>query len=185
MSQPDDLLRAAEKVLAVLARHHLDAVVIGAVALAAHYYVRHTDDLDLGVNADLPTLRAVVTSLRQAGLDVELREPEGADPLGGVIDVSGNFGLVQIISFAGRFPAVIEDAVRLSTLVVREDSPLKIVPIPHLIALKLYAGGHKSKADIIELLVRNPDLELDEVRSVCARYGLGGLEELIAESQSV
>ena len=53
----------------------------------------------------------------------------------------------------------IEDAVRLSTLVVCEDSPLKIVPIPLLIALKLYAGGHKSKADIIELLVRNPDLE--------------------------
>jgi len=70
-------------------------------------------------------------------------------------------------------------------VVVREDSPLKIVPIPHLIALKLYAGGHKSKADIIELLARNPDLEFDEVRSVCARYGLGGLEELIAESRSV
>ena len=147
--------------------------------------MRQTDDLDLGVNADLPTLRAVVTSLREAGLDVELREPDGADPLGGVIDVSGDFGLVQIISYAGCFPAVIEDAVRLSTLVVREDSPLKIVPIPHLIALKLYAGGHKSKADIIELLVRNPDLELDEVRSVCDCYGLGGLEELIAESQSV
>jgi hypothetical protein len=101
----------------------------------------------------------------------------------GVIDVSGSFGLVQIVSFSGRFPAVIEDAVRLSTLVVREDSPLKIVPIPQLIALKLYAGGHKSKADIIELLVRNP--ELDEVRSVCARYGLGGMEELIVESRSV
>ena len=103
----------------------------------------------------------------------------------GVIDVGGSFGRVQIVSFSGRFPAVIEDAVRLSTLVVREDSPLKIVPIPHLIALKLYAGGHKSKADIIELLVRNPDLELDEVRSVCARYRLGGLEELITESRSV
>ena len=103
----------------------------------------------------------------------------------GVIDVSGSFGLVQIVSFSGRFPAVIEDAVRLATLVVREDGPLKIVPIPHLIALKLYAGGHKSKADTIELLVRNPDLDLDEVRSVCARYGLGGLEELIVESRSV
>ena len=103
----------------------------------------------------------------------------------GVIDVSGSFGRVQIISCACRFLEVIEDAVRFAALVVREDSPLKIVPIPHLIALKLYAGGHKSKADIIELLVRNPDLELDEVRSVCARYGLGGLEELIAESRSV
>ena len=185
MSHPDDLLQAAEKVLAVLAQHYLDAVVIGAVALAAHHYVRQTEDLDLGVNADVRTLRAVVSSLHEAGLEAELREPDGEDPLGGVIDVSGSFGLVQIVSFSGRFPAVIEDAVRLATLVVREDSPLKIVPIPHLIALKLYAGGHKSKADIIELLVRNPDLELDEVRSVCARYGLGGLEELIAESRSV
>jgi hypothetical protein len=103
----------------------------------------------------------------------------------GVIDASGRFGLVPIVSFSGRFPAVIEDAVRLSTLVVRGDGPLKILPIPHLIALKLFAGGHRSQADIIELLVRNPDLELDEVRSVCARYGLGGLEELITESRSV
>jgi hypothetical protein len=112
-----------------------------------------------------------------------VRKTEDLEP--GVIDVSGGFGRLQIISYAGRFPAVIEDAVRLSTLVVRVDSPLKIVPIHHLIALKLYAGGHKSKADIIELLVRNPDLELDDVRRVCARYGLGGLEELIAESRSV
>jgi hypothetical protein len=185
MSQRDDLLQTAEEVIAVLARHHLDTVVIGAVALAAHHYVRQTDDLDLGVNADLPTLRAVVSSLREAGFEAELREPDAADPLGGVIDVSGRFGLVQIISYAGRFPAVIEDAVRLSTLVVREGSPLKIVPIPHLIALKLYAGGHKSKADIIELLVRNPDLDLDEVRAVCARYLLGGIDELIAESRSM
>ena len=185
MSDSDGLLRAAEKVLAVLAQHDLDAVVIGAVALAAHLYVRQTEVLDLGVNADVPALRAVVRSLHEAGFEAELREPDGEDPLGGVIEVSGGFGLVQIVSFSGRFPAVIEDAVRLSTLVVRADSPLKIVPIPHLIALKLYAGGHKSKADIIELLVRNPDLELDEVRTVCARYGLGGLEELIAESRSV
>ena len=103
MSHPDDLLLAAEKVLTVLARHHIDAVVIGAVALAAHHYVRQTEDLDLGVNADVPTLRAVVRSLHEAGLEAELREPDVEDPLGGVIDVSGGFGLVQIVSFSGRF----------------------------------------------------------------------------------
>lgn len=185
MNHADDLLRTAEEVIAILARHQLDAVVIGAVALAAHHYVRQTEDIDLGVNADVPTLRAVVHSLREAGFEAALREPDGTDPLGGVIDVSSGFGLVQIISYSGRLPAVIEDAVRLSTLVAREGSPLRIVPIPQLIALKLYAGGHKSKADIIELLVRNSDLDLGEVRAVCARYGLDGLEELIAESRSV
>lgn len=185
MKRPDDLLRKAEEILAILAGHRLDAVVIGAVALAAHHYVRQTEDLDLGVNAGLPVLRAVLKSLREAGFDAELREPGGDDPLGGVIDVSGPFGFVQIISYAGRFPAVIDDAVRHATLVVREGSPLKIVPIPHLIALKLYAGGHKSKGDIVELLARNPDLDLDEVRAVCARYRLGGLEELVAESRAL
>lgn len=185
MSDPEDLLRTAEAVFAILARHQVDAVVIGAVALAAHHYVRQTDDLDLGVTADLPKLRAVIASLREAGLAAELREPDADDPLGGVIDVSGSFGLVQIISYAGRFPAVIEDAVQRATLVVREGSPLRIVPIPHLIALKLYAGGHKSKGDIVELLVRNLDLNLDEVRAVCAQYRLDGLEELITESRHV
>jgi hypothetical protein len=50
-----------------------------------------------------------------------------------------------------------------------------------LVALKLYAGGYKSKADIVELLSRNPELDLDEIRAVCDRYRLPGIDELIAE----
>ncbi len=182
MGDPEAIVRAAETVAGILKRHRIDAVVIGAVALAAYHYVRQTNDIDLGVNADLPTLRALVESLRQAGFTAELREPDGDDPLGGVIDVTGPFGLLQIVSYAGRFPAVIDDAVRTAKLVVRAGSPLRLVPISQLIALKLYAGGHKSKGDIVELLVRNPGLDLAEVRAVCERYHLSGLEELIAEA---
>jgi len=156
--------------------------VIGAVALAAYHYVRQTDDVDLGVNANLTQLRALSISLTQAGFSVELREPDSQDPLGGVIDVQGDFGLLQIISFADRFPAVIDDAVLASTLHVREGSPLKLVPLPHLIALKLYAGGYKSKADIVEILKCNPDIDWDAVRRLCAGYRLPGLDELIAEA---
>jgi len=182
VNDPEAILRAAEDVVGILKGHRIDAVVIGAVALAAHHYVRQTEDLDLGVNADLPAMRALTESFRRAGYTAELREPDGDDPLGGVIDVSGPFGLLQIISYANRFPAVIEDALRLSNLVVREGSPLRIVPIPHLVALKLYAGGYKSKADIVELLARNPGVDLDEIRTVCAQYRLEGLDELLAES---
>jgi hypothetical protein len=99
-----------------------------------------------------------------------------------VIDVEGPFGLIQIISYADRFPAVIEDALREAQLTARAGSPLKLVPLPHLIALKLYAGGTKSKADILELLVRNPELDLDGLREICRRYRLRGLDELIAEA---
>jgi hypothetical protein len=183
VDNPEDILRAAEAVIAILKRHRIDAVVIGAVALAAYHYVRQTDDIDLGVNADLITMRALTQSLRREGFTAELREPDGADPLAGVIDVSGTFGLLQIISFADRFPAVIDDALRLAKLVVRKGSSLRLVPLPQLIALKLYAGGYKSKADIIELLARNQDMDLEEVRSVCKRYRLKGLEKLIAEAK--
>ncbi len=182
MNDADALLHAAEDVVAILQEHRVDAVVIGAAALAAFHYVRYTEDIDLGINADLPTLRAVADSLRRAGYAVDLREPGITDPLGGVIDVSGSFGIIQIVSFAGRFPAVVDDAVRLSDVSVRAGSPLRLVPFAQLIALKLYAGGHKSKADIVELLARNPNCDLAEVRRTCARYRLAGLDELITES---
>jgi len=174
MHESDAILHAAETVVGILKQHRVDAVVIGAVALAAHHYVRQTNDVDLGVNADLPVLRTLVDALRRAGFDAELREPDGDDPLGGVIDVTGPFGLVQIVSYAGRFPGVIDDA-------LRDGSPLRLVPLPHLVALKLYAGGHKSKADIVELLARNPEADLDQIRARCRRYRLSGLEELISE----
>lgn len=144
MAAPVSAIEAAEQVAGILKRHQVDTVVIGAMALAAYHYVRLTHDVDLGVNADVPTLRRLAESLRQAGFAAELREPDEADPLGGVLDVTGPFGRLQVVSFAGRFPAVIEDALRDATLVVRPGSPLKLVPMPHLVALKLYAGGLKS-----------------------------------------
>ena len=183
MEDPEALLRAAETVVGILRAHEIDAVVIGAVALAAHHYVRQTEDLDFGINASLPKLRELTKSLIREGFHAELREPGLDDPLCGVIDVRGPFGLVQVVNFADRFPAAIDDAVRAATLVAREGSPLRLIPIPHLIALKLYAGGHKSKADIVELIARNPELDLQEVRELCALYRLKGIEELIREAK--
>lgn len=165
----------------ILNEHHVDAVVIGAVALAAHQYVRLTDDLDLAVNADLGHMRLLVEALHQAGHQAEFREPGGQDPLGDVIDVIGPFGQLQIISFADRFPAVIDDAVKSSTLRVRSGSALRLVPIPHLVALKLYAGGLKSKVDIVELLSRNPQVVLKEIQSLCDHYRLKGFPEILRE----
>lgn len=182
MSHPPEILDTAESVLDILAECRVQAVVIGAVALAAHHYVRQTEDVDLGVNVDLPTLRRITEKLIERGFRVELREPDGNDPLAGVIDVLAPSGLVQIISYANRFPAVIEDALNAASLVVREGSRLRIAPLPHLIALKLYAGGYKSKADIVELLQCNPDADLCQIRSLCTRYRLPGLDDLLREA---
>ena len=47
MANPDEVIRAAEEVAEILESRGVGAVVIGAVALAAHGYVRFTEDLDL------------------------------------------------------------------------------------------------------------------------------------------
>jgi hypothetical protein len=174
-------LRAAERVVSLLGENGVSAVVIGAVALAAHRYVRHTEDIDLGVDADLPKMRALARALLNDGFTVELHEPDGNDPLGGVIDIRGDFGLVQVVSFADRFPAVIRDALAADALPIRSGSGLLVVPIAQLVALKLYAGGLGSKADILELLRRNPEADLEMILATCKRYRLRGLDSILAE----
>ena len=176
------LLAAAERVASLLADRGVDAVLIGAAALAAHRYVRHTEDIDLGVSIAIRDLESVADGLREAGYAVEVREPDGQDPLGGVLDVIGPAGLVQIVNFGERFPTVIDSGHAEATLRVRSGASLRIIPLAHLIALKLYAGGMKSKADIVELLRRNPSPDRDAIRDLCRRYRLRGLEALIREA---
>ena len=183
MGSPDEIIRAAEEVAGVLESRGVEAVVIGAVALAAHGYVRFTQDLGLGVNTDLGTLRGAAATLQASGFDVVLREPDGEDPLGGVVDVRGPFGLVQIVNYGGRFPAVIEGGLSTADTVIRAGSRLRIVPLPHLVALKLYAGGTKSRADIVELLAHNPDADMTAIRDLCRGWRLGGLDSLIDEAR--
>lgn len=182
MAGPDDVIGAAEEVAGILESLGVGAVVIGAVALAAHGYVRSTEDLDLGVNTDLGTLKRVADALRTACFEVELREPDGEDPLGGVVDVRGPFGLVQIVNYGGRFPAVIDSGLEAADTVIRSGSRLRIVPLPHLVALKLYAGGTKSRADIVEVLSRNPDADMARIRELCQGWRLCGLDPLIEEA---
>lgn len=67
---------------------------------------------------------------------------------------------------------------------MRSGASLRIIPLAHLIALKLYAGGMKSKADIVELLKRNPDANRDAIQMLCRRHRLRGLEPLIREAEA-
>ncbi len=183
MSHPETLLDAAESVLEVLKEFQTDAVVIGAVALAAHHYVRFTEDLDLAMNADRSTFRNIAEALRGKGFEVELREPDLNDPLSGVIDVRSAVGLIQLVNFGQTFPAIISDATKEATMTVREKSPLRVVPLPHLVALKLYAGGLRSKADVVELLKRNADADLNGIRALCEKYRLPDLRQILDEAR--
>jgi hypothetical protein len=47
---------------------------------------------------------------------------------------------------------------------------------------ELYAGGTKSRADIVELLSRNPDADVAAIRDLCRSWRLHGLDALIEEA---
>jgi hypothetical protein len=174
-------LQVAEQIAQILCQSNLPVVVIGAVALAAHRYPRFTEDIDLGVLASSAEMQSLTDFFRAEGFDADFHKPDAEDPLGGVIDVSGPFGLVQVINFEDRFPAVIHDALAGADFRARPGSALRIVPIPQLVALKLYAGGWKSHADIIELLRRNPEVNLEAIRETCQGYRLSGFDRVLED----
>jgi len=175
------LLAEAEKIAGLASAQGIDLLIIGALALAAHKYVRTTADVDLAGVVEIAQMKTLAATLGAEGYALELRKPDAGDPLGGVLDIHGPSGLIQIISFAGTFPAVIQDGLREADLVIRENSRLRILPLPHLVVLKLYAGGFKSKADVLEVLTQNPDEDLDAIEALCDRYRIRGFSEIRRE----
>lgn len=177
----EDTLYEAERISIILANEGVQAIVIGAIALAAHQYVRFTKDVDLGVNITVLHMASIYELLLAKGYNAEFHQPDAVDPLGGVIDVTGSFGLVQIVNFGDRFPAVIQDALASEPIRTKPNGGLQVIPIPQLVALKLYAGGWKSFADIVELLRRNPDENLESIGNICRKYRLAGWKKVMQE----
>jgi len=141
----DATFELASKVTSLLAAEGVEAVIIGALAMAAHRYARATEGLDLAVVVEPQRMRALATALREAGLDVELREADPQDPLGGVLDIHApGADRVQVVNFdnspAGGFPRLVRDALATSVPLER-DSNLRITGLFPLIGFQLYAGG--------------------------------------------
>ncbi|WP_375756127.1 hypothetical protein [Corallococcus exercitus] len=175
----------------LLEQHGIPAAVIGAIALAVHYYPRQTEDFDLAININpFPRFRQLDEALRAEGFETDLSYPDAEDPLGGVLRVSGeDFETIEIVNFQNPWPgakdntSLAQEAIQSASLALNPGSRLRVVDLPHLIALKLFAGGWKSKADVLELLERNRQhLNVAELRDVCARHGVGpALRSLLEE----
>jgi hypothetical protein len=170
-------LHLAGEVSQLLEERGVRAYVIGAIALAAHGYVRATEDVDLGIAVDPKELDALVAFLagRLPGVAVTVEKPDGDDQLGGVIDVKqgGDDGdLVQIVNFDNAphagFPALVREA-----QAVPFDFPGgfrgRLVSAEDLVFFKLYAAGLRNLADIQELLTRTT-LDLQRLRHLAERY---------------
>lgn len=125
--------------------------LIGAGAMAVHGVVRATADLDL-----LVTDRAVLApgawkALEDAGVIVERRLGDDADPLAGVVrftDPSSAAAVDLVVGRQGWQAAILARAT--PRLVGAEQIP--VVAPPDLILLKLYAGSSRDLLDVEELL---------------------------------
>ena len=90
-SQSDPLIELAERIASVAADLNIPTALIGAMALAAHNYVRGTADIDLATAVDPnTTLRLLQNKLDSLGLRTELNLPDADDSLGGLLRVSAN-----------------------------------------------------------------------------------------------
>jgi len=184
-------IEVAEQVVEILKRHEVPAVVIGAAAMAAHHYVRQTEDLDLAINVDpYKRFRQLESALRAHGFEVESSYPDAEDSLGGVLRILGaDFDPIEVVNFQNPWPGardatvLAREAMEDAHMTLGPGSPLHVVTLPHLIALKLYARGRKSEFDVLELLEHNrANLNVAELRDVCGRHGFGPtLEPLLKE----
>lgn len=141
---PDAFRRLRE----LLEHEHIDYVVIGALALAAHGFRRATEDIDLCVRAeDLARFRReFVGKVYQA---IEGRSRRFLDP-----QTQVTFDFLVAGQLAGRteknkvitFPDPSESV---------EIEGLRTLPLEKLIALKLVTWRYKDWGDVVELIRRN------------------------------
>jgi len=190
----DEALQLTERVAELARELGIETALIGAAALAIHNYVRASEDIDLASHTELSKLRELQQRLESMQLQTELRTPDEEDPLGGVLEVwqrtdeeGDPIDSIEIVNFANPWRPGQQTPARdvlANAKPVAPDSPLRCAQLPDLIALKLYAGSARDKADIIDLLVRNPDADLGLIRAVCKRYGYEqALEDLIAAAR--
>lgn len=181
-------LRLAEHVAETARGLGIETALIGAYALAAHDYVRATADLDLATVVQLDELRALRGELEVAGLHTALTSPDEQDDLGGTLTIweqadedGAPIEPVEIVNFLNVLrPRVNPAAEAIRHAIPLEGKPaLKYPRIEHLIALKVDAGGPKDDLDVIELLQRNRDVDVELIRATCKRYGLDKIDKLI------
>ena len=174
----DRTLAIAAEVSAILESLGIPSALIGAAALAVHGYPRATMDLNLAVSTDpFTSLREAATRIeRQLGLPVAQTTPDAEDPLGGVLSVAGpEFELVQVVNFLNPLSGARNPGAEAVATAEERDlggCRLRVVDLPHLVALKLYAGGRKSQLDVLELLERNASADREAIGRVCARFEL-------------
>ena len=144
-----------DRVMSALDARGIAHALIGAAALAASGVARSTLDLDLLTLDSRVLEHDLWTTLREAGVEVDIRIGDVDDPLAGVVRIS-SAGQRPVDIILGRHSwqrRAVDRARRLPT-------GAKVVRPSDLVLLKLYAGGTQDLWDIRQLLAVMRDTQL-------------------------
>lgn len=148
--------------------------LIGALAVAAHGYVRATDDIDFVSPADPKEIQA---RLRMAGIESKTRRGDALE--GDILSVV--YGRAEGFRFDVLFPPVPIDWSRTVLLPLSESSRLRVVDLDALVRLKLRAGGPQDLIDVVHLVRLHPEIE-ERALAFAEAYGVRNrLEEWLAD----
>jgi hypothetical protein len=154
--------------------------VVGAFAVSFHGIPRATNDADtvIWLKESGKTEKDLSQRLTQEGYRVESRSAEADDPVAGVVAVEDKHDnrVDLLLGIRGMEP----NAPARATVL---DSSLRFIGLEDLVAMKVFAGGHRDLEDVNGILqVSGRHLNVVLLRQLAARYGaevLARVEEIL------
>lgn len=143
---------ALRKIVQALDKHQIPYALIGALAVAAHGYVRATKDVDLLIDWPLPRAKELVGLLEADKVVAEFRKGHFEDPVAGVIratvaDADGPISIDLLFPSRAWQRPIVSDA----EIVDQEGIPVRVARAKDVFLLKLYAGGPQDLLDAAQL----------------------------------
>ena len=170
----------------------IETALIGAYVVGIYGHIRATSDIDFATAVDLSKLAELRAALESQGLHAKLNEPDDEDPLGGVVRVwitenedGDPIDPIDVVNFKHplhRIKIPVQQFIQ-DSLPVEGKPGLRYVTLPHLILTKLYAGDLQGQADVVALLLKNPDVNVEDIRALSKSYHFDKIDDVIAEVQ--
>jgi hypothetical protein len=163
LPRPVDVQKALSEALDAVGHLIPESALIGEIALAYHGIERYTKDVDIAVTeAEAAAVAPVVAG----------RDPRPLK-IGGISFATSSGVRVDLIDRRFEFRALFEEAIaaakkaRLRAKV--DEHEVLVVPLAHMVALKLAADRPLDEADVQAILQR-PDLDYAQARDIVYRH---------------
>jgi predicted nucleotidyltransferase len=168
VSTPERVLRPGA-ILRTLADHKVEFIVVGAVAVQAHGYLRGTGDIDIVPRPTLLNLSRLGEALveleaapRHTGAAIDVSDPQLLKrvPMIPLTTRDGRLDLLNIEQLAGA-PASYEDLDKRALAIALAGFEVRVAGLDDLLRMKRAAGRDQDRLDIAALTRTDAELEAE------------------------